>query len=263
MRPSSLATRATMAATAALSVTSATTDIALTPRARKSAAAASDFASLRPTTATSAPASASPRAMPRPMPPLPPVTMATLPARSKSLVAIFDVLVASSNACRARSGRARPSARAAPYQAQWIWLIMKLDAGHWITPVPWPIQSSPIASARMPVAKSRFRMGCSRCWLGAEQRRRATAVTVAFLTGFGKAAGRRRTQCRRHGSAQASRKKAPAHAGAFELFRLGRESVLRDDRRTTPVEAVDQLAADGVGVLLRSHRKNQPAIPSR
>ena len=49
-----------------------------------SATAAADLASLRPTTAIAAPASASPRAMPSPMPPLPPVTIATLPVRSKS-----------------------------------------------------------------------------------------------------------------------------------------------------------------------------------
>jgi len=32
--------------------------------------------------------------------------------------------------------------------AHWIWLIMKLDSGHLITPVPWPIQSSPVGRAR-------------------------------------------------------------------------------------------------------------------
>ena len=56
-----------------------------------SATAAADFASLRPTIATAAPASASPRAMPSPMPPLPPVTIATLPLRSNSPV--FMVVV--------------------------------------------------------------------------------------------------------------------------------------------------------------------------
>src|SRR5882724_3748045 len=57
IRPSSRTVRSTMVATADLSV-------------------------------TSAPASASPHAMPRPMPPLPPVTIATLPLRSKSGVFI-------------------------------------------------------------------------------------------------------------------------------------------------------------------------------
>src|SRR5262245_7999888 len=89
IRPSSLPTRSIIAATAALSVTSVATAIAFTPRFRKSSTAAADFASLRPTTAMSAPASASPRAMPRPMPPLPPVTIATLPVRSKGFVVIF------------------------------------------------------------------------------------------------------------------------------------------------------------------------------
>ena len=48
-----------------------------------SATAASFLAALRPATTTTAPHSARPRAMPRPMPPLPPVTTATLPVRSK------------------------------------------------------------------------------------------------------------------------------------------------------------------------------------
>src|SRR5450432_1009495 len=89
IRPNSRNVRSTMAVTAALSVTSATTDIVLTP--------------FRPTIATLAPASASPRAMPRPMPPLPPVTIATLPPRSNS----FDVIVIIQDAVRDRSQSAR------------------------------------------------------------------------------------------------------------------------------------------------------------
>src|SRR5450755_995665 len=103
IRPSSRNVRSTMAVTAALSVTSATTDIVLTPCPPSSATAASDFVSLRPTIATLAPASASPRAMPRPMPPLPPVTIATLPPRSNS----FDVIVIIQDAVRDRSESAR------------------------------------------------------------------------------------------------------------------------------------------------------------
>src|SRR5437868_5507703 len=45
------------------------------------------FPELRPAITTSAPASASPRAIPRPMPPLPPVTIATLPCKSNSFMA--------------------------------------------------------------------------------------------------------------------------------------------------------------------------------
>src|SRR5689334_1267974 len=88
IRPNSLPTRSIMAATAAWSVTSAAIAIAFTPRLRRSSTAVADFASLRPTTAIWAPASASPRARPSPMPPLPPVTIATLPERSKSFVVI-------------------------------------------------------------------------------------------------------------------------------------------------------------------------------
>src|SRR6185503_14333904 len=47
--------------------------------------AAAFFALSRPAMATAAPACASPRAMPRPMPPLPPVTSAALPLRSNTL----------------------------------------------------------------------------------------------------------------------------------------------------------------------------------
>ena len=46
--------------------------------------AAAFFASLRPQMDTDAPAAAMPWAIPRPMPPLPPVTMTTRPVRSKS-----------------------------------------------------------------------------------------------------------------------------------------------------------------------------------
>src|SRR5450631_481677 len=103
IRPSSRKLRSTMAVTAALSVTSATTDIALTPCRLSSAAAASDFVSLRPTITNWAPALASPRAMPRPMPPLPPVTIATLPLRSNG----FDVIGIVQDAVRDRSESAR------------------------------------------------------------------------------------------------------------------------------------------------------------
>jgi len=50
------------------------------------------------------------------------------------------------------------TASAAPYQAHWIWLIMKLDCGQATVPVPWPIQSRPISSATTPRIKSRWRM---------------------------------------------------------------------------------------------------------
>src|SRR6516165_624646 len=88
IRPNSVVTRSTMRATASLSVTSATTEAALTPRAARSFTAAFDFVSLRPTIAMLAPASASPRASPSPIPPLPPVTIATLPSRSNKRVFI-------------------------------------------------------------------------------------------------------------------------------------------------------------------------------
>src|SRR5829696_1093994 len=57
------------------------------PEAARLATAASDFSRLRAATTTVAPAAARPRAMPSPMPPLPPVTIATRPERSKSRIA--------------------------------------------------------------------------------------------------------------------------------------------------------------------------------
>jgi predicted ATPase len=52
----------------------------------KSAIAACDFLRLRAAMTTVAPADASPRAMPSPMPPLPPVTTATFPLKSNNFV---------------------------------------------------------------------------------------------------------------------------------------------------------------------------------
>jgi len=83
-------------------------------------------------------ASANPLAMPSPMPPLPPVTIATLPVRSNGPVFMAVVRLAwkfhGRWLCQIRI---RPTAAsAAPYPAHWIWLIMKLDAGHATTPRP-------------------------------------------------------------------------------------------------------------------------------
>src|SRR5665213_2703856 len=64
-------------------VTSAAMNTVLPPR---SFTAFSAFAALRPAITTVAPAPANPRAMPRPMPPLPPVTIATLPVRSNRFI---------------------------------------------------------------------------------------------------------------------------------------------------------------------------------
>src|SRR5262249_23487529 len=58
------------------------------PSARNSDRAASALVLLRPAIATVAPAEASPLAMPRPMPPLPPVTNATRFCRSNIVITI-------------------------------------------------------------------------------------------------------------------------------------------------------------------------------
>ena len=86
MRSNALCVWATARSTSSGSVTSAVTTSAAAPVASEISRTASlDFASLRPSMAIAAPAWASPRAMPSPMPPLPPVTMATLPVKSNGL----------------------------------------------------------------------------------------------------------------------------------------------------------------------------------
>src|SRR6476619_4411575 len=72
----------TSAATAASSATSTAIENGWPPSFSRSRTAASDFVWLRAATTTRAPARASPRAMPKPIPPLPPVTIATLPFNS-------------------------------------------------------------------------------------------------------------------------------------------------------------------------------------
>src|SRR4051812_25466933 len=83
-RPNAATVSSTIRATSAALVTSTATARALAPRSISSRTAASDFLALRAATTTAAPAAARPRAMPSPMPPLPPVTTATLPLRSNT-----------------------------------------------------------------------------------------------------------------------------------------------------------------------------------
>ena len=74
------------AATDASSTTSTSTAMARAPSASSSATAAAFLSRSRPATAIAAPASARPFAIPRPIPPFPPVTSATRPARSNRLL---------------------------------------------------------------------------------------------------------------------------------------------------------------------------------
>ena len=67
-------------------MTSTSTASALRAQRLSSATASALLCALRPATTTVAPAPARPRAMPRPMPPLPPVTIATLPLRSNGFI---------------------------------------------------------------------------------------------------------------------------------------------------------------------------------
>ena len=84
MRPSSPTVSAIAAVTASSSPTSHTTAITSPPWAAICSTATSFLVALVPHTATAAPCSANPAAIPNPMPLLPPVTSATWPLRSKS-----------------------------------------------------------------------------------------------------------------------------------------------------------------------------------
>ena len=88
--PSSLSTLLTAGSNPARFVISTFKATARTPIAFNSESTRWFFSSLRPHTATAAPASANPSAMPRPIPPLPPVTMATRPVKSNN-VEVFIV----------------------------------------------------------------------------------------------------------------------------------------------------------------------------
>ena len=82
MRPI-FSTASTMpAATASSSATLTTWVSTRTPIGFSCASASAFFCALEPQTTTSAPAWASASTMPKPMPPLPPVTSATFPVRS-------------------------------------------------------------------------------------------------------------------------------------------------------------------------------------
>src|SRR6185437_6573947 len=89
-RPNFFAAAAMRARHDSAEVTSTAMAAALAPPAVSFLTAAALFASSRPATMTAAPASARPCAMPKPIPPLPPVTTATRPPRSKSAIASSD-----------------------------------------------------------------------------------------------------------------------------------------------------------------------------
>jgi hypothetical protein len=91
---------------------------------------------------------------------------------------------------------------------------MKLDDGQSITPVPWPIQSSPTTSARKPTIKSNMRMGhfpVPDCWRGS-----AARVARALAQSKSSDDEVRAEQCR----CQSEPQKAPDDAGAFPVAEL-------------------------------------------
>src|SRR6266851_5010784 len=85
-------------------VTSTAMAAALAPASVSVFTALALFASSRPATTIVAPAAARPSAMPKPIPPLPPVTMATRPPRSKSAIPYPPIMWNSSGSL----GRGRP-----------------------------------------------------------------------------------------------------------------------------------------------------------
>ena len=91
-RPSSCRVSLTIETTEASSATSTPIPIARAPRLWSSDTARWVFSSSRAETTTDAPELASPFAMPSPIPPLPPVTIATFPLRSNMLLIVQIVL---------------------------------------------------------------------------------------------------------------------------------------------------------------------------
>src|SRR5712691_2842160 len=83
------------------SATSSATKALRAPDATSPATAASDFSRLRAAMTTAAPAAARPSAMPRPIPPLPPVTIATRPVRSNGFISAISRRPAGADQARA------------------------------------------------------------------------------------------------------------------------------------------------------------------
>ena len=104
--PSAAAAASTNRSTSPGAVTSATTPCAVPPPARSSASAASSPSAERAQMPTRQPSAASRRALARPMPRLPPVTRAILPARPRSTAPSARGLLYQSGAIPAAAGRA-------------------------------------------------------------------------------------------------------------------------------------------------------------
>src|SRR5690349_17489963 len=93
--------------------------LALAPAFSICLTASAFLAASRPATTMVAPARAMPSAMPRPMPPLPPVTTATLPVRSKRFIAVPVFIEWNRGDCAAGrpAGQSAPPARALCHRA--------------------------------------------------------------------------------------------------------------------------------------------------
>src|ERR1035437_3584572 len=104
-RPNASSAASISARHAACPVTSASTAAAFAPSASSAFTAAAFLPALRPAIASAAPACASPVAMPRPMPPLPPVTIATRPLRSNGLLMLFPFRFSRGYTSRLQHGR--------------------------------------------------------------------------------------------------------------------------------------------------------------
>ena len=63
------------------------------------------------------------------------------------------------------------TAKITPRVTHGRWSIMKLEAGQWTRPVPWPIHSNPINTAATPmISKTDFITGLSHmCAMGGKQ----------------------------------------------------------------------------------------------
>src|SRR5215213_438508 len=107
--PCLLATPSTSARQDFSLVTSTSANSALPPDCAICFTAAAPFSALRPASTTVAPALASPSAMPRPIPPFPPVTMATRSVRSNKLMVPPYAVMTMAGACRPVGPKPRAS----------------------------------------------------------------------------------------------------------------------------------------------------------
>src|ERR1700686_3452931 len=134
---------------------------------------------------------------------------------------------------------------------------MKLDCGHLTAPVPWPIQSSPMASARKPTIRSNLRMGFASMRLARGNRRDGCQSGARHLLAQGRwpSPNAATVSCAKqaHQDKRIKTRKSPGRCRGFCLI-SGYWDVGSVPGGTGPVEAIDQRGADGLHKRLESDR---------